>query len=187
MENAALTQPIVWIDLEMTGLDPDRDVILEIAAVVTDGRMERIVEGPVRVVAATAEELAGMDPYVAAMHDSSGLLDEVPKATTTVAEAEAAVLEFVKAHVPDAMTAPLGGNSVHADRMFLMRYMPELHAWLHYRNVDVSTVKELVRRLRPDVHDASPPKQGTHRALADIHESIAEMQYYVKALGLMDG
>lgn len=181
-EVPALAQPLVWVDLEMTGLDPERDVVVEIATVVTDGSLEHVVEGPDLVIAAPEEALAGMEQVVRTMHTRSGLLDAVRTSETSVAVAERATLEFVKRHVPQARVAPLAGNSVHADRMFLRRYMPELEAWLHYRNVDVSTLKELARRWRPEVLEQAPVKGGGHRALADIRESLDELRYYRRAM-----
>lgn len=177
-----LVQPLVWMDLEMTGLDPDRDVVVEIATVVTDGALERVVEGPDLVIAAPEAALASMAPVVLTMHTKSGLLEAIRRSRLTVADAERQTLDFVKRYVPDARSAPLAGNSVHADRMFLRRHMPALEAWLHYRNVDVSTLKELARRWRPEVLEQAPTKEGGHRALADIRESIDELRYYRRAL-----
>lgn len=175
-----LSNPLVWIDLEMTGLDPARHVILEAAVIVTDGNLETIIEGPDLLLSATAEQLAEMDQVVTEMHTKSGLLDRVGRATLTVAEAEQRMLDFVTHHVPAPRMAPLAGNSVHADRGFLERYMPALADHLHYRNVDVSSVKELAKRWYPDV-DAFE-KKTTHRALADIRESIEELTYYRSAV-----
>jgi oligoribonuclease len=177
-----VAQPLVWIDLEMTGLDPDTDVIVEIATIVTDGSLEHVEHGPDLVVAAPATALDGMAEVVRRMHSASGLIDEIRATDRTVADAEAATLEFVRTHVPAPSTAPLTGNRVHADRAFLRRYMPTLEAYLHYRNVDVSTLKELVRRWRPSLLDAAPAKQERHRALDDIVESIAELRFYRDAL-----
>ena len=178
----AIEQPLVWIDLEMTGLEPERDVIVEIATIVTDGRLDRVELGPDLVVGAAADALAGMDDVVRTMHASSGLLEAIARSDRTVRQAEELTLEFVRALVPTPATAPLAGNSVHADRMFLRRYMPELEAHLHYRNVDVSTLKELARRWRPALLDAAPKKGEQHRALEDITESIAELRFYRDAL-----
>ncbi|HSK95995.1 MAG TPA: oligoribonuclease [Euzebyales bacterium] len=177
-----MTQPLVWIDLEMTGLDPDRDVIVEIATIITDGMLEHVEAGPDLLVAAPAEALAGMSEVVRRMHTGSGLLDELAHVDRTAAAAEEATLAFVRRHVPDAAVAPLAGNSVHADRMFLRRYMPTLEAHLHYRNVDVSTFKEVVRRWRPQLLEQAPDKSERHRALDDIRESIAELRFYRDAL-----
>lgn len=177
-----LEQPLVWIDLEMTGLDPRRDVIVEIAVIVTDGGLTQVHEGPDLVIAAPEAALAAMEAVVARMHASSGLTEAVRASELSLAEAERQVLDFVRGLVPEPRTAPLAGNSVHADRAFLVAWMPALEAHLHYRNVDVSTLKELVRRWRPDVLDAAPKKGGGHRALADIRESITELEYYREAL-----
>lgn len=177
-----LEQPLVWVDLEMTGLDPDHEVIVELAVIVTDGALERVEEGPDLVIGQPADVLAGMQSVVAEMHRTSGLTELVATSATTVAQAEAAALEFVKRWVPEPRSAPLAGNSVHADRAFLRRYMPELEAHVHYRNVDVSTVKELARRWYPDVLDSAPPKEGGHRALADIRESIDELRWLRAAI-----
>jgi oligoribonuclease len=176
-DDALLEQPLVWIDCEMTGLDPDTEVIVEIAVIVTDGTLERIEEGPDIVIAAPQDALDGMVDVVQQMHAASGLTEEITASTVSVAEAEQQVLAFVRRWVPEAGTAPLAGNSVHADRAFLRRYMPELEGYVHYRNVDVSTVKELTRRWYPDVLDRAPEKTGGHRALADIRESISELRW----------
>jgi oligoribonuclease len=180
--SAALSQPLVWVDLEMTGLDPDREVIVEIAVIVTDGQLEAVHEGPDIVLGAAEDVLSRMHPRVVEMHRRSGLTARVRASDVTAADAEQAVLAFVRQHVPAAGAAPLAGNSVHADRAFLRRYMPELEAHCHYRNVDVSTVKELARRWHPDALAAAPPKEGDHRALSDIRESIAELRYYRQAI-----
>lgn len=174
----ALQDPIVWVDLEMTGLDPERDVVIEIAVLVTDGLLETIVEGPDLVIHATDEELSRMPPVVVEMHRASGLTEVVRASTVTVREAEQAALAFIKQHVPVERTAPLAGNSIGTDRTFLRRYMPELEAYLHYRNVDVSTLKELIGRWYPGLLDTRPEKQGGHRAMADIRESISELRWY---------
>jgi oligoribonuclease len=170
--------PLVWIDLEMTGLNPEIDVIVEIAAIVTNGSLDKIIEGPDLVLSADQSQLDNMAPIVREMHGQSGLTEAVRSSRLSAAEAEQLVLEFVRKHVPEPRQAPLAGNSVHADRAFLHRYMPELEAWFHYRNVDVSTVKELVRRWYPQVLDSAPAKGGGHRALADIRESIEELKHY---------
>jgi oligoribonuclease len=178
----SIDQPLVWIDLEMTGLDPDADVIVEIATIVTDGSLEHVVHGPDLVVAAPDAALDTMAEVVRRMHTASGLLDEIRSTDRTVAEAEQATLDFVRGHVPEPSLAPLAGNSVHADRAFLRRYMPTLEAHLHYRNVDVSTLKELARRWRPDLIEQAPDKQERHRALDDIIESIVELRFYRDAV-----
>jgi oligoribonuclease len=169
---------LVWIDCEMTGLDLTSDVLLEIAALVTDSELNILDEGVDIVVHATDEQLAGMIDFVRDMHATSGLTDAVRAATTTVAEAEAEVLAYIKKHVPEMRKAPLCGNSIATDRGFLALQMPELEQWLHYRMVDVSSIKELARRWYPRAYFASPDKNGGHRALADIRESIEELRYY---------
>ena len=173
-----LAQPLVWIDLEMTGLDPARERIVEIAVIVTDGELEHVEQGPDLVLHAPEVALEAMEQIVAEMHAKSGLDAAIRASEITVEQAEAEVLAFVRRLVPEARTAPLAGNSVHADRAFLARYMPTLERYLHYRNVDVSTVKELVRRWYPGLLDRAPEKTGDHRALADIRESIAELRWY---------
>lgn len=168
---------LVWIDLEMSGLDVNRERILEIATIITDGQLEVLAEGPELVIHQPASLLDAMDAWNKAHHGASGLLDRVRASTLDEAEAERQTLEFVAAHV-EAKAAPLAGNSVHQDRLFLAKYMPALTAHLHYRIVDVSTVKELVRRWYPEAFDARPRKKGKHRALDDIRESIEELRYY---------
>ena len=169
---------LVWIDLEMTGLDPERDVVLEIAALVTDSQLEPVGEGLDLVVQQPAEALTGMVEVVRDMHARSGLTDAVLASTTSLADAEAAVLDLVKRHVPEPRTVPLCGNSIATDRTFLVRHMPALDAYLHYRMIDVSSVKELARRWYPKAYHAAPQKAGGHRALADILESVEELRYY---------
>ena len=173
-----MQQPLVWVDLEMTGLDPDREHIVEIAVIVTDGALETCVEGPDLVIGAPPGALEAMDPVVVRMHEASGLTQLVRNASLTVAEAEEQVLAFVTEHVPEPRTAPRAGNSVHNDRAFLHRHMPRLEGYVHYRNVDVSTVKELARRWYPQALAAAPDKDNGHRALADIRASIEELRYY---------
>ncbi|MPZ88182.1 MAG: oligoribonuclease [Nitriliruptorales bacterium] len=177
-----MDDPLVWLDLEMTGLDPDRDVILEIAVIITDGALDEVEEGPDLVIAQPETALAGMGPTVAAMHSASSLDEAVRQSTVTLEQAEQDALAFVLRHVPEPRTAPLAGNSIHADRAFLRRFMPALEGHLHYRNVDVSTIKELARRWYPDAMKAAPAKSGDHRALADIRESIDELRHYRKAI-----
>ena len=167
--------PLVWIDLEMSGLDPDRCQILEIAVIITDGDLEVIVEGPDLVIHQPDPVLAAMDAWCTRQHGLSGLTAAVQASTVTLADAEAQVLELVRAHCPPGKS-PLCGNSIGHDRRFLIRYMPALVDHLSYRNIDVSSVKELVRRWYPAL--AAPPKRETHRALDDIRESIAELQFY---------
>ncbi|HEX8004192.1 MAG TPA: oligoribonuclease [Mycobacteriales bacterium] len=169
---------LVWIDLEMTGLDPERDVVLEIAALITDSELEPVGEGLDLVVSQPAAALENMAPVVRDMHARSGLTDAVLASTVSLADAEAAVLDLVKAHVPEPRAVPLCGNSIATDRTFLVRHMPTLDAWLHYRMIDVSSVKELARRWYPKAYQKAPAKAGGHRALADIQESVAELRWY---------
>lgn len=166
------------MDLEMTGLDPGRHVIVEIATLVTDDDLQVLAEGPDLVVHADDAQLAAMDDYVRTMHRRSGLLAAMEASTLSLAEAGRQTLEFLRAHVPEPRTVPLCGNSIGTDRRFLARHLPEIDQFLHYRCVDVSTVKELARRWYPDAVAAAPRKVGTHRALGDIHESVAELAYY---------
>ncbi len=169
---------LVWVDLEMTGLDPERDVILEVAALVTDSELVELGEGVDLVVQQPREVLGGMVDVVRDMHARSGLTEAVLASDVTLEAAEAAVLDFVRAHVPEPRTVPLCGNSIATDRSFLARQMPKLDAWLHYRMIDVSSIKELSKRWYPKVYNHMPNKAGGHRALADIRESIAELRYY---------
>lgn len=176
---------LVWIDLEMSGLDADRERILEIATIITDGQLEVIAEGPELVVHQPDAILDAMDDWNREHHGASGLTARVRASTIGEAEAERMTLEFVAAHV-GLRGAPLAGNSVHQDRLFLARYMPKLEGYLHYRNVDVSTVKELVRRWHPKAFEARPTKKASHRALDDIRESIDELRYYRRAVFVAD-
>jgi oligoribonuclease len=173
---------LVWIDCEMTGLDLGSDLLIEVAAVVTDSDLNVLGDGVDVVIGASAEQLERMPPVVREMHASSGLTDEVLASTVTVQEAEQAVLAYVREWVPEARKAPLCGNSIATDRGFLTRDMPALDDWLHYRMVDVSSVKELARRWYPRVYFNAPQKGGGHRALADILESVQELRYYRAAL-----
>jgi oligoribonuclease len=173
---------LVWIDCEMTGLDLGRDALIEIAVLVTDGDLTVLGEGVDVVIHADEAALAGMPEIVREMHERSGLTDAVRESPVTVAEAEELALDYVRAHVPDPRTAPLAGNSVATDRGFLARDMPALDSHLHYRMVDVSSVKELCRRWYPRVFYAKPEKGLAHRALADIMESIRELRYYRRTL-----
>jgi oligoribonuclease len=173
---------LVWLDLEMTGLDPERHVIVEIATLVTDDELSIVATGPDLVIHASPEAMAAMDDFVRDMHTKSGLLPEIEQSTITLEDAAAQTLEFVKAHVPDARTVPLCGNSIGTDRRFLAKYMPELEDHLHYRSVDVSTIKELARRWYPGVLRGRPDKEGRHRALDDIVESVEELRYYREAV-----
>jgi oligoribonuclease len=173
---------LVWIDCEMTGLDPERDDIVEIACIVTESDLTELDSGISLVIKpATDAGLQAMDEVVVRMHTESGLIEEIPDGIP-LADAEAQVLEYVRGHIPDARKAPLAGSSVYVDRGFLSRHMPDLDAHLHYRLVDVSSIKELARRWFPRVYFATPEKNGNHRALGDIRESIAELRYYRDAL-----
>lgn len=167
---------LIWLDMEMTGLDPDRDRIIEMAIVLTDEALQVIAESPVIAVHQPADVLDGMDEWNRSTHGKSGLTARVRASTVSEAAAEAQMLAFLQERVP-ARTSPMCGNSVCQDRRFLARWMPALEAWFHYRNLDVSTLKELARRWRPEVH-AGVQKAGSHTALADIHESIAELRHY---------
>jgi oligoribonuclease len=172
---------LVWIDCEMTGLDPQKDELVEIACIVTEGDLTELDSGISLVIKPSDAPLADMDEVVVRMHTESGLLEEIPGGTT-LEDAQAQVLAYVKQHIPEARKAPLAGSSVYVDRGFLSRYMPELDAHMHYRLVDTSTIKELVRRWFPRVYFATPEKKGNHRALGDIRESIAELRYYRDAV-----
>jgi oligoribonuclease len=166
------------MDLEMTGLDPERNVIVEIASLITDDELEIIAEGPDLVITATDADLAAMDEVVRSMHQRSGLLQAIAESGIGLAEAGEATLDFLKSHLPAPGTVPLCGNSIGTDRRFLARWLPEIDAYLHYRSVDVSTVKELARRWYPEAYSGQPKKAGAHRALDDIVESVAELRYY---------
>jgi oligoribonuclease len=168
---------LVWIDCEMTGLDLVTDALIEVAVLVTDYELNVLGEGIDLVIAPPPGALEQMGDFVRDMHTASGLLAELPHGIP-LAEAEQQVLDFISAHVPDPRKAALAGNSVGTDRTFLVRDMPKVESHLHYRNVDVSSIKELVRRWYPRVYYATPAKSGNHRALADITESIAELRYY---------
>ena len=165
------------MDLEMTGLDPARDGIVEIATLVTDDNLEIVAEGPDLVIAIDDTMLDGMSDVVRDMHTKSGLLGAIKETTTTLEEAASATLAFLKEHIVEPGTVPLCGNSIGTDRRFLAARMPEVEAFLHYRSVDVSTVKELARRWYPDAYNNAPKKAGGHRALEDIKESIGELKY----------
>jgi oligoribonuclease len=169
---------LVWMDLEMTGLDHTSDVIVEIATLVTNDELEIVAEGPDIVVHQPDDVLQRMDPFVVDMHTRSGLLELIRASTVTLEEAGAATLDFIRQHVPEARTVPLCGNSIGTDRRFLAAYLPTIEEYLHYRSVDVSSVKELVRRWYPDVLTQRGWKAGTHRALDDIRESVSEMRLY---------
>jgi oligoribonuclease len=169
---------LVWIDLEMTGLDVTRHVIVEIACIVTDSQLQALDDGIDVVVHPTERELAEMDDFVRSMHTKSGLLVAMQESSTDLPTAGAQALAYVKQHVPAERSAPVCGNSIGVDRRFLDRQLPELDGYLHYRSIDVSSVKELCRRWYPDVYRKRPAKAETHRALDDIRESIEELRYY---------
>ena len=162
----------------MTGLDPARHTIVEIATLVTDDNLELVAEGPDLVVHPTPEQLAAMEDVVREMHTRSGLLDAMERSTLGLDEAGRATLEFIKSHVPSAGTVPLCGNSIGTDRRFLAAQLPAIENWLHYRSIDVSTVKELCRRWYPGALAGAPEKKSTHRALDDVRDSVAELAYY---------
>lgn len=167
---------LVWLDLEMTGLNPERDRIIELAVIVTNADLSVSVQGPVLVIHQSDELLNGMDAWNRSTHGKSGLTEKVKASTLTEAEAEKEVISFIKRYVSSG-ASPLCGNSIGQDRRFLVKYMPKLEAYLHYRNIDVSTLKELARRWKPDVHKNFKKKQA-HTALADVQESIDELKYY---------
>jgi oligoribonuclease len=169
---------LVWLDLEMTGLDLSRHVIVELAVLVTDDQLEPLDEGIDVVVHQPDEALAEMNDFVRRMHTKSGLLERIRSSTVTLDAAGAEALAYVRTHVPEAATAPLCGNSIGVDRRFLDRFLPELDRYVHYRSIDVSSFKEVCRRWYPEVYRGRPGKEETHRALNDIRESIAELRYY---------
>ncbi|XP_318057.4 probable oligoribonuclease [Anopheles gambiae] len=170
-------QNLVWIDLEMTGLDVEKDRILEIACIVTDSKLNIIAKGPNIIINEPDVVLAGMNSWCKDHHSKSGLIEAVKKSTYSVDQAERDVLDFVKKYCPERK-CPMAGNSIYMDRLFIMKYMPTLNEYLHYRVIDVSTVKELCKRWNQNVYNSSPPKKLAHRALDDIEESINEMKYY---------
>jgi oligoribonuclease len=173
---------LVWIDCEMTGLELSHDLLIEVACIVTDSELNELGDGIDLVITAPEQALVEMDPVVVKMHRESGLDKAVLASTLTVAEAEQQVLAFIREFVPESGKAPLCGNSIATDRGFIARDMPELDAYLHYRMVDVSSVKELARRWYPRAYYASPGKRGGHRALSDIRESVEELRYYREAV-----
>lgn len=177
---------LVWIDCEMTGLRLGTDRLIEIAALVTDSELNVLGDGVDIVIHADDDALAAMPDVVTRMHEKSGLTDEVRKSTVTLAEAEKQVLTYIREHVPSAGTAPLAGNSIATDRGFIARDMPELDAHLHYRMIDVSSIKELCRRWYPRIYFGQPEKGLAHRALADIKESIRELEYYRRTAFVSD-
>ena len=167
---------LVWLDMEMTGLDPDRDRIIEIAVIITDRQLEVVAQAPVIVVHQDESVLGGMDAWNTATHGKSGLTERVRASTIDEASAEQSLLDFVRQYVPER-TSPMCGNSICQDRRFLARHLPQFEAWFHYRNLDVSTLKELAQRWHPEVY-RSFTKHGKHEALADILESINELKHY---------
>ena len=169
-------QNLIWLDCEMTGLDPEQDRLIEIAVIVTGPGLTPRIEGPVLVIHQSDAQLDKMDAWNKGTHGRSGLIDKVKASTVTEAQAEQQILEFLARYAPKAST-PMCGNSISQDRRFLVKYMPKLEAFFHYRNIDVSTLKELAKRWRPDVYN-SFKKQQKHTALADVHESIDELAHY---------
>ena len=167
---------LIWVDMEMTGLNPDTDRIIEVALVVTDSQLNTIAEGPVLVVHQSDEVLNGMDKWNQSTHSKSGLIGKVKASRLNEAEVEAQLIEFLKQHVPSG-ASPMCGNSICQDRRFMVRSMPQLEAYFHYRNLDVSTLKELVKRWKPGIANGLT-KESKHEALADIYDSINELKYY---------
>ena len=172
---------LIWVDCEMTGLDLDKDVLVEIAVLVTDSELNILGEGVDLVIKATAEQLAGMNEFVTNMHTESGLITEIPNGVE-ISKAEAEIIAYLEKYAPGAGKSPLAGNSVGTDRSFIARDMPLLNSYLHYRTIDVSSIKELARRWYPRIYFAAPKKTGNHRALGDIRDSIEELEYYRKAI-----
>ncbi|MBW1638010.1 oligoribonuclease [Microbacterium resistens] len=181
MVSASENDRLVWIDCEMTGLDLEVDELVEIAVVITDFELRPVDPGFQVVIAPSNAALENMGEFVTEMHRTSGLLDEIPSGIP-LAQAQERTLEYIRRFVPLERKAPLAGNTIGTDRMFLAKYMPEVDQYLHYRNVDVSSIKELARRWYPRVFFQAPAKDGGHRALADILESIRELQYYRRAV-----
>jgi oligoribonuclease len=178
----SVSDVLVWMDLEMTGLDVGSHVIVEVATLITDDDLAIVAEGPDLVVSTAPEQLAAMDDFVRNMHTKSGLLAEIDSSTISLDQAGASTLEFIRAHVPTPRTVPLAGNSIGTDRRFLAAQLPEVEEYLHYRSVDVSTIKELARRWYPEALKKAPSKAGGHRAMDDIRESVAELAYYRTAV-----
>jgi oligoribonuclease len=169
---------LAWMDLEMTGLDPDRHVIVEVATIITDDELEIIAEGPDLVIHRSDAELGEMDDFVRNMHTKSGLLDAIRASTLTADAARDQTLAFLQQHITDERSVPLCGNSIGTDRRFLNKQWPQIEEFLHYRSIDVSTLKELARRWAPEVLKSAPDKNTSHRALDDIRESIDELKFY---------
>lgn len=174
----SIKRVLVWMDLEMTGLDHTSDVIVEIATIITDDELNIVAEGPDLVVHQSDEVLDRMNEVVTKMHTDSGLLEQIKSSTLTLEEAGQQTLDFIKEHCPEPGMVPLCGNSIGTDRRFLAQYLPDIENYLHYRSVDVSSIKELVRRWYPDANARRPWKPNSHRALDDIKESVAELQHY---------
>lgn len=181
LSGVATTDRLVWIDCEMTGLDLTKDALVELAVLVTDSDLNVLGDGVDVVIHPPDAAVAQMKDVVREMHTKSGLIDEL-SGGITLEEANRQALEYIKEYVPEPAKAPLAGNTVHMDRLFLARDLPELEGWLHYRNVDVSSIKELVRRWFPRIYFASPDKTGNHRALGDIRDSIDELRYYQRTV-----
>ena len=177
-QNRTVSDPLVWMDLEMTGLEPDRERIIEAATIITGGDLAIVAEGPDLVIHQPEAILAAMDDWNQKHHGASGLTERVRASTITEHDAEAQILAFIDAHVPAATRPVLAGNSIHQDRRFIRRYMPRLDKRLHDRMVDVSTIKELAKRWYPGIMEARPAKNETHRALDDVRESIDELRFY---------
>jgi oligoribonuclease len=173
----AISQHLVWIDCEMTGLNPDVDSLVEIAVVITDSELNPIDDGIDLVIKPLAGSLEQMNDFVRTMHTESGLIDELENGLD-LAQAQSLVLEYIQRFIPTAKEAPLAGNTIGTDRLFIAKYLPEVDAHLHYRSIDVSSIKELSRRWYPRVYFQMPKKDGGHRALADILDSIRELRYY---------
>lgn len=173
---------LAWMDLEMTGLDPARHTIVEIATLLTDDDLELVAEGPDLIVHATDAQLGEMDDFVTNMHTRSGLLDKIKASTVSLEEAGHQTMAFLREHIPEARSVPLCGNSIGTDRRFLATQLPEVEEYLHYRSIDVSTLKELARRWYPEAFAAAPKKAGGHRALDDIVESLDELRHYRRTL-----
>jgi oligoribonuclease len=178
---ARVNDLLVWMDCEMTGLDLEHDELVEVAALVTDAELNVLDDGIELVIKPSVNALDQMGDFVRGMHAASGLLDELDDGLS-MADAEERVLAYLKQHVPEARKAPLAGNTIGTDRAFLARQMPTLESYVHYRNVDVSSIKELVRRWYPRAYYSAPAKNGNHRALADVRESIEELRYYREAV-----
>jgi oligoribonuclease len=172
---------LAWMDLEMTGLDPSKNVIVEIATLITDDDLELIAEGPDLVVHTSEDQLGGMADVVRQMHTRSGLLEQIRASTVTLSDAGAQTLAFLRQHITTPRSVPLCGNSIGTDRRFLAAQLPEIEEFLHYRSVDVSTIKELAKRWNPAILGEAPRKAEGHRALDDIRESVEELRYYRKA------